>query len=38
MTRSGFKSLNKDMTNQYGMKFKEGKTYSLPETTILLLI
>ena len=35
MTRSGFKSLNKDMTNQYGMKFEEGKTYSLPETTIL---
>lgn len=35
MTRNGFKSLNKDMTNQYGMKFEEGKTYSLPETTIL---
>ena len=29
MTRSGFKSLNKDMTNQYGMKFEEGKTYTV---------
>lgn len=25
----GYKAFNKDMTNRYGMKFEEGKTYSV---------
>lgn len=31
MKQKGFKAFNSNMENQYGMKFEEGKTYSIPE-------
>lgn len=31
MQRQGFKAFNKDMTNQYGLQFKEQKTYQIPD-------
>ncbi len=35
MQKEGFKAFNKNMTNQYGLQFEEGKTYSIPDNMIL---
>lgn len=35
MKQRGFKAFNKNMENQYGIKFEEGKIYTIPEHIIL---
>lgn len=35
MTQQGFKAFNKNMENRYGVKFEEGKTYSIPDNLAL---
>lgn len=35
MKQHGFKAFNKNMENRYGMKFEEGKVYTIPNHIIL---
>lgn len=35
MKEQGFKAFNKNMTNQYGLQFKEGKIYQIPDNIVL---
>lgn len=35
MQKIGFKAFNKDMKNQYGIQFEEGRVYKIPEDIVL---